>query len=146
MIVPYRKYRAPSTHPLSNGYVERLPLLSVRPTCNRKDQKVWAIVDSGADMCTFGSEIAALLDIDLKKGRPLEMFGLVGGAELGWVHQINLAVQGPPEEALPSININVAFTETIRQSFRQLRRELGNKWRPLDILCARSVEPFHRSL
>ncbi|PYT02394.1 MAG: hypothetical protein DMF60_21475, partial [Acidobacteria bacterium] len=104
MIVPYRKYRAPSTHPLSNGYVERLPLLSVRLTCNRKDQKVWAIVDSAADMCTFGSEIAALLDIDLKKGRPLEMFGLVGGAELGWVHQIPMSKHGFDLEQIFEVN------------------------------------------
>ena len=46
------------------------------------------------------------------------MFGLMGGSELAWVHQVNLTVEDPPGERsgerLPSMNINVAFTESAK--------------------------------
>lgn len=100
MIIPYTRYKVQTE-------LVRLPLVSVRLACNRKRIKVWALIDSGADFCVFNGDIASLLAIDLKKGKPLDIIGVVGGSTLAWIHQINLELEG-----YPSINIKAAFTET----------------------------------
>jgi len=100
MRIPYTKYKIGTE-------LERLPLVSVRLSCNKKKVKVWALVDSGADFSVFNADIAAILDIDLKKGRPIDLMGFVGESAPAWVHQVNLELEG-----FQSININVAFTES----------------------------------
>lgn len=100
MMIPYTRYKIGTE-------LIRLPLVSVRLACNRKKQKVWAVIDSGADFCVFSYDIAALLDIDLRKGKSFSLTGFVGGDTLVWLHQVNLEIEG-----LPSININVVFTDS----------------------------------
>jgi predicted aspartyl protease len=100
MRIPYTKYKIGTE-------LERLPLVSVRLACNKEKVKLWALVDSGADFSVFNGDIAAILNIDLKKGKQIELMGLVGGSAPAWVHQVNLEVEG-----LRSVNINVAFTES----------------------------------
>ena len=100
MQIPYVRYKT------AEGHLESLPILSVRIACNRKHQQVWALIDSGADMCIFNSSIAQMLDVDIKSGREFQLNGLVGGSVSIWIHQVNLTVG-----ELGSINTNAAFTE-----------------------------------
>lgn len=89
----------------SDGQLISLPILPIRLSCNRKKQDVWALIDSGADISVFNYSIAHILDIDVEKGRLLDLRGLVGGDVTSYVHQVNVTVQG-----LASIDIPVAFT------------------------------------
>ena len=100
MITKYLRYK------VGNELV-RLPLLSVRLGCNGKHTIVWALIDSGAELCVFNSQIAELLNVDVRSGTLLSLGGLVDGSELpSWLHQINLTVK-----ELGSIDLRVAFTD-----------------------------------
>lgn len=90
MIFPYFKYKNP------DGTHVELPLLSLRIASNRKHVRVWALVDSGADITVFNGSIGRLLDIEIKKGRALELHGFVDTKDkyAAYTHQVNLAVQG----------------------------------------------------
>jgi hypothetical protein len=93
---------------MPDGNLESLPLVSVRLACNKKHQKIWALIDSGADVCVFNSDIAALLNINPPTGKQFDLFGFVGGGSPAWLHQVNLTLNG-----YPSIDILVAFTDSI---------------------------------
>src|SRR5262245_52112568 len=100
MRIPYTKYKIGTE-------LARLPLLSVRLNCNKRHVKVWALINSGADFCVFNGDIAGILEVDLKTGREIDLTGFVGGSAPAWIHQVNLEPEG-----FPSININVAFTDS----------------------------------
>jgi hypothetical protein len=100
MIVRYLRYKI-------DTYVERLPIVAVRIVCNRKSQTVMALLDSGADISIFNTEIAGLLDIDPAAGKPYSLRGLVGDSCFASVHQVSLRI-----ENLPSIDTIAAFSQT----------------------------------
>jgi hypothetical protein len=109
MIIPYSRYKV-------GGYLESLPLVSVLISCNRKRQRVWALIDSGSDMCVFNLEIADLLSIDPNKGKRYELTGLVGGSVGASGHQVNVVVSSPlnPADKLPGVDINVIFSTSLQ--------------------------------
>mgnify|MGYP001600290209 CR=1 FL=1 len=57
-----------------------------------------ALVDSGADLCIFHAEAGEYLGIDVKRGRPLEVFGVGGKVSLYYLHKIIIEVGGCPFE------------------------------------------------
>lgn len=73
MIIPYTRYE------VSDGVIEFLPIVSVRLACKGKDQKVWAIIDSGADISVFNSDIATLLGLVPNTGKAYPLSGFAGG-------------------------------------------------------------------
>lgn len=101
MIFRYVKIKTP------DGELIRLPAIPVRLTCNKQHQGVYALIDSGAELCVFNSSIAKTLKIEVTKGQALSLSGLVGGSVAGYLHQLNLSTQG-----LPAVDLLVAFTET----------------------------------
>jgi hypothetical protein len=101
VIFRYVKIKTP------DGELIRLPAISVRLTCNKQHQDVYALIDSGAELCVFNSSIAKTLKIVVTKRQPLSLSGLVGGSVPGYLHQLNVSMQG-----LPSVDLLVAFTET----------------------------------
>ena len=56
------------------------------------------LVDSGADLCIFHAEIGEALGIDIKKGKPQEVFGIGGKASMFYLHKITIVVGGWPHE------------------------------------------------
>ncbi len=66
------------------------------------------LVDSGADMCLFDSEIGEAIGIDIKKGQMREVFGVGGKASVYYWHKITIKVGGweYPIEAgfMPSVS------------------------------------------
>jgi len=101
MRIPYTRYKT------SSGLIETLPLISVRLAYKGKDQKVWAIIDSGADISVFNSDIASLLGIVPNTGYLYPMSGLVGGDIEAWLHPVEFTVN-----TFPTVAINIAFTDT----------------------------------
>ena len=101
MIIPYTRYKT------SDGLIETLPIVSVRLACKGKDQRVWAIIDSGADISVFNSDIAGLLGLVPNAGSLCHLSGLGGGSIQAWLHPVELTLG-----EFPSVPINVAFTDT----------------------------------
>ncbi|MCR4279425.1 MAG: hypothetical protein NUV78_01665 [Candidatus Zambryskibacteria bacterium] len=68
-------------------------------------------VDSGADLCIFHAEIGEALGINVKKGKPQEVFGIGGKASIYYLHKVNIVVGGWPYEIeagfMPSVAGNV---------------------------------------
>lgn len=52
---------------------------------------VTALVDSGADLCTFRADLAAHIGFDLESGREVPVAGVTGDGR-GWVHTARLVV------------------------------------------------------
>jgi Aspartyl protease len=101
VIFRYVKIKTP------DGELIRLPAIPIRLTCNKQHQDVYALIDSGAELCVFNTSMAKTLKIVVAKGDALSLSGLVGGSVPSYVHQLNLSMQG-----LPSVDLLVAFTET----------------------------------
>lgn len=52
------------------------------------------LLDTGADICLFGSEIAEILGIDPTVGEPHEITGVGGAVTVGTMHKIGITVPG----------------------------------------------------
>ena len=52
------------------------------------------LVDSGADSCFFDAAMGEEIGIDVKKGKPREVFGIGGKASLYYLHRIIIEVGG----------------------------------------------------
>ena len=87
MIFRYVKIKTP------DGELIRLPVVPIRLTCNKQHQDLYALIDSGAEVCVFNSSVAKTLKIEVAKGKPLGLSGLVGGSVPGYLHQLNLSMQ-----------------------------------------------------
>ena len=71
------------------------PIIPVVLKHKQKAVNIYAIVDSGADVCIFPAEIAEFLDIDLQSGTKEEVAGIVAGQKRPYyLHEIMLSVGG----------------------------------------------------
>ena len=52
------------------------------------------LVDSGADLCLFDEEIGQALGMDVRHGKPHEVFGVGGKASLYYLHKVKIEVGG----------------------------------------------------
>jgi hypothetical protein len=84
------------------------PYLIVRLTHGTKHKDVIALVDSGADLCLFHSDIGKLIGIDVEKGSELAFEGVSGAKAKAYLHRINLTVRG-----MSSISLDVGFTDSM---------------------------------
>jgi hypothetical protein len=99
--IPYFKYQN------SDGTYSKLPIIPVRLACNKNHQWVYALLDSGADMSLFNASIAKLLNVTVKDGDPISVYGVMDFAQsTAYLHQVNLSVAG-----LRSVDTNVAFSD-----------------------------------
>ncbi|OHA15357.1 MAG: hypothetical protein A2825_03155 [Candidatus Taylorbacteria bacterium RIFCSPHIGHO2_01_FULL_43_120] len=85
MKFPYKK--------LSTGHVR--PIIPVSISYSDKSVGYFAMVDSGADICIFPSEIGEIIGIDIQNGRK----GYVGGITEGekqpyFIHDVTIDVGG----------------------------------------------------
>jgi hypothetical protein len=79
---------------------------------------VISLVDSGADLCLFHSDIGKLIGIDIETGSELAFEGVSGVRELAYVHRVNLTVRG-----MNSINLDVGMRAAHRHPCRYGLRE-----------------------
>ena len=70
------------------------PIIPVILVKNRKVVGYEALLDTGADYNVFHSEIAEILGIDLTKGKSKKIYGLGGQHIKGYVHNVELKLQG----------------------------------------------------
>src|SRR3989344_420448 len=84
------------------------PVIPIKLKSFTADVDYEVLVDSGADLCIFHAEIGELLGIDVKKGKPQEVFGVGGKASIYYLHKIKLEVGGWPYEIVAGFMPEVA--------------------------------------
>lgn len=105
----------------------------VLQTVQKEELPLMMLIDSGATISALPKSIASLLGIDLRKGKPLRIFGIDGKSMGAWRHEISVKM-GPHSFRLPVAFLNsenaprvlgregifdtytVIFEETIHQS------------------------------
>jgi len=84
------------------------PYLVVRLINGYRHKDVISLVDSGADVCLFHSDIGRMLGIDIKAAPKLAFQGISGVREVAYMHCIDLVVRG-----LTTITLDVGFTSSM---------------------------------
>jgi aspartyl protease len=84
------------------------PYLIVRLAHGSKHKDVISLVDSGADLCLFHSDIGKLIGIDVEAGSELAFEGVSGAAATAYMHRVSLTVRG-----MSSISLDVGFTDSM---------------------------------
>lgn len=82
------------------------PIIPIKVSKNGRSVNYEVLIDSGADRNIFHAEIATYLEIDLKSGSEIEIVGVTGKVEKGYVHQVKLEIGGHSYD-----NVEVAFFE-----------------------------------
>ena len=86
----------------------RRPYLIVRLINGNKQKDVISLVDSGADVCLFHSDIGRMLGIEIQVAPQLAFQGISGVKEVAYLHRVDLVVRG-----LSSITLDVGFTSSM---------------------------------
>jgi hypothetical protein len=69
---------------------------------------VISLVDSGADLCLFHSDIGRMLGIEIEAAPELAFQGVSGAKEVAYLHRVDLIVRG-----LNAITLDVGFTNSM---------------------------------
>jgi hypothetical protein len=84
------------------------PYLIVRLLNGDRHKDVISLVDSGADVCLFHSDIGRMLGIEIEAAPELAFQGVSGVREVAYLHRVDLVVRG-----LSSITLDVGFTNSM---------------------------------
>jgi hypothetical protein len=84
------------------------PYLIVRLVNGDKHKDVISLIDSGADVCLFPSDVGRMLGIKIEAGPELAFQGVSGVSEVAYLHRVDLVVRG-----LSSITLDVGFTNSL---------------------------------
>jgi hypothetical protein len=84
------------------------PYLIVRLFNGDRHKDVISLVDSGADVCLFHSDIGRMIGIEIEAAPELAFQGVSGAREVAYLHRVDLVVRG-----LSSITLEVGFTNSI---------------------------------
>jgi hypothetical protein len=86
----------------------RRPYLIVRLVKGDRHKDVISLVDSGADLCLFHSDIGRMLGIEIEAAPELAFQGVSGVREVAYLHRVDLVVRG-----LSAITVDVGFTNSM---------------------------------
>ena len=70
------------------------PVIEIKLRSGSNVLRYEVLVDSGADFCIFNSEAGEALGLEIKKGKPREVFGVGGKASFYYLHKIKIEVGG----------------------------------------------------
>jgi hypothetical protein len=84
------------------------PYLIVRLSHGSRHKDVISLVDSGADLCLFHSDIGKLIGIDVESGSELAFQGVSGVRASAYLQRVSLTVRG-----MSSISLDVGFTDSM---------------------------------
>ena len=84
------------------------PYLIVRLFNGDRHKDVISLVDSGADVCLFHSDVGRMLGIEIEAAPELAFKGVSGVKEVAYLHRVDLVVRG-----LSSITLDVGFTNSM---------------------------------
>lgn len=89
---PYLKYIVTPPTQKPPQYIYR-PVIPVKLFLDKKAVTFDALVDSGADECTFPAWIAKMLGHNVYKGEQ-KIFSGIGGSVLAYLHKTHIALNG----------------------------------------------------
>lgn len=92
------------------------PVIPISVTSGNQRQEIFALIDSGAAISVFQSEIADVLGIDILKGKQVFLGGITGRIR-GYIHNLEIEV-GKIKLFCP-----VVFSKEYVASFNLLGRE-----------------------
>jgi hypothetical protein len=73
-----------------------------------RHKDVISLIDSGADLCLFHSDIGRMVGLKIEAAPKLAFQGVFGAKEAAYVHRVDLVVRG-----LNAITLDVGFTESM---------------------------------
>lgn len=98
MKFPYSKFPSvPNPAFPDNKHIKR-PVITIEVKYNGNAIKYLALIDSGADFCIFHAEIGEAIGIDIKSGKTLEFFGVIGEKKEAYFHKIIINIGGLEKE------------------------------------------------
>ena len=92
LVFPYTKYLVSPRHAKKPRYVYR-PVVAIELSFGHESVVFDALVDSGADECTFPGWIAKSLGKDVHRAKE-RIFAGIGGSVLSYCHKTRLALEG----------------------------------------------------
>ena len=87
------------------------PIIPILLQAKSDPIKVEVLVDSGADICIFDTQIGELLGLNVKKGKIGSVTGVTGAEEQTYSHNIILDVGGN------RLSINAVFKDNMPQEY-----------------------------
>jgi hypothetical protein len=106
------KFKAPyKSLPGPGNRTYYTPILEVQISLPAKNsprtRKFEAVIDSGANKCTFRADIGRFLGLDIESGEKEYSLGIGGPGNVSYSHPITLYIPGG------SVQIHAAFSETL---------------------------------
>jgi hypothetical protein len=86
----------------------RRPYVIVRLINGARHKDVISLIDSGADLCLFHSDIGRMLGLKIEAAPKLAFQGVSGAKEAAYVHRVDLIVRG-----LDAITLDIGFTSSM---------------------------------
>lgn len=86
----------------------RRPYVIVRLINGARHKDVISLIDSGADLCLFHSDIGRMLGLKIEAAPQLAFQGVSGAKEVAYLHRVDLVVRG-----LNTITLDVGFTNSM---------------------------------
>ena len=74
------------------------PVIPIEVKYDKNVVKYLALINSGADFCIFHAEIGEAIGIDIKKGKLLEFYGVIGEKKEAFFHNISIVIGGWEKE------------------------------------------------
>jgi hypothetical protein len=99
----YREYRH-KDDPNKKYYK---PVIPIKLGYQGKYQAVWALIDSGAELCLIHSSVGKLLGIDVPTGRQEMISGISGHLIPAYMHKVHLIIS-----PLAGVDIEMGFTDS----------------------------------
>jgi len=94
MKFPYRKFPSKPNDAFPERKYIRRPVIPIGLTYNEKTINYLALIDSGADFCIFHAQIGEHLGINIRNGKKLEFFGIIGDKKEAFFHKVPITVGG----------------------------------------------------
>lgn len=91
---PYLKFPSEPNEAFPDRRHGRRPVIPIEVKYKNNKVSYFVLIDSGADFNIFHAEVGKELGIDIKKGKKLEFYGIVGDKEDAYFHDIVINIGG----------------------------------------------------
>jgi len=90
----YRKFPSQPNDAFPEREHVKRPVIPIQLSYNGKTVNYFVLIDSGADFCIFHAEIGEYLGINIRDGKRLEFFGIIGDKKEAFFHEVSIIVGG----------------------------------------------------
>jgi len=96
MKFPFQKYAAKPipSHPTRNSVLRPTIPITITNKTTGENERYIALIDSGADYCIFHASFGQVIGLNIKSGKELTYFGIEGGGQTAYFHDILVGVGG----------------------------------------------------